>query len=133
MFQLSKEELEDWRSQFVTSNKDKMGLRRQPYAFTELGVAMLSSVLNSDRAIQMNIRIMETFVKLREMTILNKELKLAIEQVDKKMIMQDIKNEKYDNQIKVIFEYIQKLMILEEKPKRKIGFHNIKNKLNAPG
>jgi hypothetical protein len=58
MFQLTDDELENWRSQFVTSNSAaKMGLRRPPYAFTELGVAMLSSVLNSDRAVQMNILI----------------------------------------------------------------------------
>jgi hypothetical protein len=55
MFELTKEEFENWRSQFVTSNRDKMGLRYRPMAFTEQGVAMLSSVLNSDRAIQVNI------------------------------------------------------------------------------
>ena len=55
MFQLTKEEMESWKSQIVISNREKMGLRRRPYAFTEQGVAMLSSVLNSDRAIQVNI------------------------------------------------------------------------------
>src|SRR5690348_8325474 len=67
-FQLSKEELANWRSQIVTSNPaTKMGLRRPPYVFTELGVAMLSSVLRSERAVQMNILIMRAFVRLREL------------------------------------------------------------------
>jgi len=61
MFQLTEKEMQDWRSQFVTSNSIKMGLRRKPYAFTELGVAMLSSVLNSKTAIQINMGIMRAF------------------------------------------------------------------------
>ena len=68
MFQLSEEELEYWRSQIVISNPSaKMGLRRPPYAFTERGVAMLSSILKSKQAIQINIAIMDTFVRMREM------------------------------------------------------------------
>src|SRR5262245_39569905 len=68
MFQLSPAELDRWRSQFVMSNPElKMGLRRRPYAFTEQGVAMLSSVLRSKRAIQVNLAIMRTFVRLRQM------------------------------------------------------------------
>src|SRR6476660_3667459 len=67
MFRLSAEELAKWRSQIVTSNSGaKMGLRRAPYAFTEQGVAMLSSVLRSERAVQVNIAIMRAFVKLRQ-------------------------------------------------------------------
>jgi hypothetical protein len=64
MFQLTKEEMESWKSQIVISNREKMGLRRRPYAFTEQGVAMLSSVLNSDRAIQVNIQIIGKFFGL---------------------------------------------------------------------
>ena len=83
MFQLNKEELENWRSQFATSNsRAKMGLRRPPYAFTELGVAMLSSVLNSDRAIQMNILIMRAFVKMRELLATHKDLAIRIEKLE---------------------------------------------------
>jgi hypothetical protein len=82
MFQLTQEELENWRSQIAISNPGaKMGLRRPPYAFTELGVAMLSSVLNSDRAVQMNIVIMRTFVKLREVLASHKALAQKIEQL----------------------------------------------------
>ena len=69
MFQLTDKELEDWRSQFVISNSIKMGMRRKPYAFSELGVAMLSSVLNSKTAIQVNINIMRAFVVIRQMLI----------------------------------------------------------------
>lgn len=93
MFQLTDKELEDWRSQFVTSNSIKMGMRRKPYAFSELGVAMLSSVLNSKTAIQVNINIMRAFVVIRQMLITSpiskttmlqqelKELKEYIEEV----------------------------------------------------
>lgn len=75
MFQLSKQEFKDWRCQFVTSNSaDKMGLRYPPHVFTEPGVAMLSSVLNSKRAIQVNIQIIRTFIKLRKMLLTHIDL-----------------------------------------------------------
>jgi hypothetical protein len=75
MFQLSKEELQIWRSQFATSNSTvKMGLRRRPFAFTEQGVAMPSSVLNSDRAVDVNIAIMRAFVRLRGIMSTHKDL-----------------------------------------------------------
>lgn len=97
MFQLTREEFEDWKSQTVTSNSVKMGIRRMPYAFTELGVAMLSSVLNSKTAIQINISIMRAFVAVRQsvsyitdtdrrLSLLEKnftELKLDIEEIFK--------------------------------------------------
>ena len=75
MFQLNKEEFEDWRSQIATSNPSaKMGLRRRPHAFTDQGVAMLSSVLNSDRAVRVNIDIMRAFIRLRQLLATNEEL-----------------------------------------------------------
>ena len=84
MFQLSKDELENWRSQIVTSNPAaQMGLRRPPYAFTELGVAMLSSVLSSKRAIQMNIVIMRAFVRMRELLVSHKALAEKIEKIER--------------------------------------------------
>ncbi len=83
MFQLSAEELENWKSQIVISNPAaKMALRKPPLAFTELGVAMLSSVLKSHRAVQMNILIMRVFVKLRELLASNKEMAQKIEQLE---------------------------------------------------
>lgn len=74
MFEMSKEELENWRFQFGTSNRIKMGLRVQPFVFTELGVAMLSSVLHSEQAISINISIMRIFAKLRSFLLLEKGL-----------------------------------------------------------
>jgi hypothetical protein len=112
MFELTKGEFENWRSQFVTSNRDKMGLRYRPMAFTEQGVAMLSSVLNSKRAIEVNILIMRAFVKLREMVSSHKDLLRKVEEMEKK----------YDHQFQVVFEAIKQLMKEAEKPKRRIGF-----------
>jgi len=116
MFQLTKEEMESWKSQIVISNREKMGLRRRPYAFTEQGVAMLSSVLNSDRAIQVNIQIMRTFTKLREMLLAHKDLKRKIEDMEKK----------YDYQFKIVFDAIKQLLEPPTEPKGKIGFRALK-------
>jgi hypothetical protein len=112
MFELSKEEFEKWRSQFVTSNADKMGLRYKPMAFTEQGVAMLSSVLRSKRAIQVNIQIMRAFTQLRQMLSSHEDLKRKIEEME----------ERYDEQFKIVFEAIKQLIEIEGTPKRKIGF-----------
>jgi len=112
MFELSKEEFEDWRSQFVTSNSDKMGLRYKPMSFTEQGVAMLSSVLKSERAIKVNIAVIRAFVRLRQMLASNAELARKLEEMEKK----------YDEQFKVVFDAIRALMTPPETKKRKIGF-----------
>jgi uncharacterized membrane protein len=104
------------KSQIVTSSWG--GIRRaNPYAFTEQGVAMLSSVLKSKRAIQVNIAIMRIFVKLRELFSTHKELAHKLTELERKI-------EKHDEEIKGIFEAIRQLMVIAEKPKRKIGFHN---------
>ena len=112
MFELSKEEFEDWRSQFVTSNSDKMGLRYRPMAFTEQGVAMLSGVLKSERAIEVNIAIMRAFVTLRQMLASNAALARKLEEMEIK----------YDEQFKIVFEAISQLMTPSEWPRKKIGF-----------
>lgn len=96
----------------MTSNKDKMGLRYPPMVFTEQGVAMLSSVLNSERAVQVNIQIMRTFTKIRELLATNEVLRRKIEALERK----------YDQRFKVIFDVIKKLISAEEKPKARIGF-----------
>lgn len=111
MFQLTAEEWENLKSQFVISSWG--GARTPPYAFTEQGVAMLSSVLNSDRAVQVNIGIMRAFVKLRQMLASNAELARKLAAMEKK----------YDAQFKVVFDAIRQLMSPPEKPKREIGFH----------
>jgi len=83
-FKLSKGELENWRSRIVTSNPSaKQGLRRPPYAFTQEGIAMLSSVLRSARAVQMNIAIMRAFVRLRELMVAHKDIAARIEKLER--------------------------------------------------
>jgi hypothetical protein len=118
MFQLTKRETENWRSQFVTSNREKMGIRRKPYAFTEQGVAMLSSVLMSNRAILVNIQIMRTFVKMKEIIAENVEIMKRLNKIEVKLM-------KYDQDIIRIFEVIKQIMELPLTLKRKskpIGF-----------
>jgi len=116
MFELTKEEFANWRSQFVTSNSsNKMGLRYAPYVFTEQGVAMLSSVLNSPKAIAVNIKIIRVFTKLREMLFNNKDLLLRMEKIERKLSSQN-KN------IELVFQYLDELIEKKEKPIEKIGY-----------
>ena len=111
MIQLTKQEVSSLRSQNVISSWG--GRRYPPYAFTEQGVAMLSSVLRSDRAIQVNIEIMRAFVKLRQILASHTELARKLEALERK----------YDKQFKVVFEAIRQLMVpLETKQKNQIGF-----------
>lgn len=112
MFQLTKAESEILKSHFATSKRG--GRRYLPYVFTQEGVAMLSSVLNSERAIQVNIQIMRAFTQLRRMVLTNHELKRKIEEMERK----------YDKQFSVVFEAIKQLLAPERKGnKRVIGFH----------
>ena len=117
MFELSKEEFQNWRSQFVTSNSDKMGLRYVPMAFTEHGILMLSSVLNSEKAIQTNIQIMRIFTKVRQMLLDTTEMKLDIVQIQKKL-------ENQGKNIELVFSYLDELTEKkeEQKPRTKIGY-----------
>jgi hypothetical protein len=120
MFQMTKEEFEIWRSQIVISNNDKMGLRRPPYVFTEQGVAMLSSVLNSDRAILVNIQIMRVFTKMRALLESHKEILRKLELLEKKDIEQEDK-------ILLIFEYLKQLEQAKQeetqfRERKRIGF-----------
>ena len=111
MFQLTKSEFEDLRSQTVISNRG--GRRYPPYAFTEQGVAMLSSVLRSERAIRVNIEIMRAFVELRRMQASHADLARKLSSLEKK----------YDKQFKVVFEAIRGLMAPPELEKKgRIGF-----------
>jgi hypothetical protein len=103
-------------SQFVTSSKKHRGARYRPYAFTEQGVAMLSSVLHSDRAVRVNIAIMRAFVKLRHTLDTNRELARQFEQLEKRV-------GEHDEEITAILEAIRQLMAPPEKPRRQIGFH----------
>src|SRR5438093_10394642 len=101
------------RSQIVISKKGRGGRRYRPYAFTEQGVAMLSSVLRSAHAVEVNIAIMRTFVQLRRLMDTNRDLARKIEALEKK----------YDEQFAVVFEAIKQLITPPEPPKRRIGFH----------
>jgi len=122
MFELTKEELKNWRSQIATSNQDIMGLRIPPFAFTEHGVAMLSSVLNTKRAIQVNIQIIRTFTKLRQALLDNKELRKEFEE------LKHITDERFQ----IVFETLDQLINIENNPKKKIGF-TVKEKLSSYG
>jgi|SRR3972149_159288 len=110
MFQLIKEEFDNLRCQNGTSSWG--GQRYLPYAFTENGVAMLSSILNSKRAIQVNIQIMRTFTKIREMLATHKELRQKIGEIEKK----------YDHQFKIVFDVIKCLIEPAQKSGKRIGF-----------
>ena len=130
MFQLNADETGFLRSQFVTSKKERRtnwsqivtssekhrGKRYRPYAFTEQGIAMLSSVLNSDRAIKVNIAIMRAFVKLRQLLNVNRELAKKFSELEQRV-------GKHDEDITAIMEAIRQLMAPPEKPRREIGFH----------
>lgn len=115
MFEMNKEEFANWRSQFVTSIEDRMGLRYAPACFTELGVAMLSSVLNSELAIKVNIQIIRIFARMREMWMTNQEILLKLEQLDRKVTG-------HDEEIQEIFRYLKQLLNPEQPPRRMIGF-----------
>lgn len=112
MFEMSSVELINLRSQIVTSRRNWGGMRYQPYAFTEQGIAMLSSVLRSERAILVNIQIMRTFTKLRELISQNENLKRKIEALESR----------YDEQFKIVFDAIRRLISEDEKPTPEIGF-----------
>ncbi|OGI69216.1 DNA-binding protein [Candidatus Nomurabacteria bacterium RIFCSPLOWO2_01_FULL_42_20] len=112
MFQLSKQETNVWKSQIVISTAEKKGLRKRPLVFTEQGVAMLSSVLNSERAIQVNIQIIRTFTKLRELLATNTKIRHKIEQMEKK----------YDSKLRQVFDILKQLLMQESKTKPQIGF-----------
>lgn len=115
MFEMAKEELENWRTQNASSNAEKKGLRYAPFCFTEQGVTMLSCVLNSQRAIAVNIRIIRTFSKMREMLLTHKDLLLEMEEIRKKVSGQDEK-------IELIFNYLKQFIEEQEAPRVQVGF-----------
>jgi len=112
MFQLTTEEVENLRFQFGTSKRQRGGRRYLPYAFTEQGVAMLSGILNSPRAVRVNIEIMRAFVRLRRLLAAHTELAKKLSEME----------ENYDDQFRVVFDAIRALMTPPEKPRKKIGF-----------
>ena len=120
MFQMSKEEMFNWRSQIVTSNSDKMGLRYPPYCFSKHGVIMLASVIHSERAIQINIQIVRIFTKMREMLSSNKDILHKLESMQ-------IQIENHDNQLLVLFKCLEQMeadkqQMEDQKNRKRIGF-----------
>jgi hypothetical protein len=113
MFELNKEEFTNLRSQFVTSSWG--GARYKPMAFTEQGVAMLSSVLYSKQAVLVNIQIIRVFTKMRELILTHKDLLLKMEQLEKKVASQDQK-------IALVFKYLKKFIDVQDKPREQIGY-----------
>lgn len=123
MFEMSDNELEDWRNKFEVTSKDKKGLRYAPFCFTEQGVAMLSSILNSNQAIQVNIQIIRIFSKMRALIASNREIIQKLEQLDKRGLEQEDK-------ITLIFEYLKKLKTINQrevlqKNRLRIGFKSL--------
>jgi uncharacterized membrane-anchored protein YjiN (DUF445 family) len=115
MFQLTEEEWDSLISQIVISKKGRGGTRFLPYAFTEQGVAMLSSVLNSDTAVDVNIQIIRVFTKMKQLLYDNKGLWNKIEKIEQHLV-------KHDEEIKIVFEHLKKLLVQENKPRKAIGF-----------
>jgi len=120
MFQLTPDEMEDWMSQIVISNREKMGVRKRPLAFTEQGIAMLSSVLKSETAILVNIQIIRAFTKFRQLLVAHESILNRISELEKNGNLQN-KN------IKLIFQYLQKLeekrtMEIKYKNRKKLGY-----------
>jgi phage regulator Rha-like protein len=136
MFQLTNAELANWRSQIVTSNPAaKMGVRRPPYAFTEHGVAMLSAVLNSERAVQMSILIVRAFVELRKLLATNQELACKVEQIEsaqkQQTQTQELQTRTLQQHTSILVSVVQDIAKLKNPPiTRAIGFvaRNPRNK-----
>lgn len=115
MFEMTVQEFKNWRTQFATSKPDKKGLRYSPFCFTEQGVTMLSSVLNSKRAIEVNIRVVRLFIRLREVMISNKEILRKLEQLEGRM-------DKHDEEIEQLFSTIRDLVNFEIEPRKIVGY-----------
>jgi len=116
MFQLNNQELEHLRFQNGTSKTGRGGTRYLPYAFTEQGVAMLSGVLTSPRAIKVNVEIMRAFVRLRQVLASHRELARKLEELERHL-------RNHDEQIEAILDAIRQLMTRPEPDRKKIGFH----------
>jgi hypothetical protein len=120
MFQLTDEEFKDLISQNVTSSWG--GIRKLPLVFTEQGVAMLSSVLNSETAIEVNIQIIRVFTRMRELLLTHKDILVKLEQVEKTLLKQDTRMNKHEEDIQMIFAALKELLNLPREPRPRIGF-----------
>ncbi len=128
MFQLTMEEAAALRSQSATSKTGRGGRRSAPYAFTEQGVAMLSSVLRSERAIAVNIQIMRAFVEMRRMAAWHEQLAARLDDLESRMGSELGKHERY---FAAIFESLRQLAAPQPKPKRQVGFAPLQDERNG--
>ena len=127
MFELTKKEHEASRSQNATLKRGE-NIKYLPYAFTEHGILMLANVLKSGRAIQMSLRIIDVFVQMRETLLTHKDILLQLEGLEKKMLKQDKKMDKYGRDISLIFAYLKELLNPPQEPRNKIGYKISKEK-----
>ena len=115
MFEMDEKEFRNWRSQFASSNSDTMGLRHAPFCFTEQGVTMLSCILNSKKAIEVNIRIIRVFTRMKEMLLTHKDILLKLEKLEKQV-------NQNNKDVQMIFEVLKQLLDPPEVPRRQIGY-----------
>ena len=115
MFEMSTKEMELWKNQIEISSDDRKGLRHVPFCFTEQGVTMLSCILNSDKAIEVNIRIIRIFTRLREMISTHKDILLKLEEIEKKLAG-------HNDDIQLIFSALKQLISNPHKPRKQIGY-----------
>jgi hypothetical protein len=120
MFEMSEEELQHWRTHFASSNADKIGLRYAPMVFTEQGIAMLSSVVNTPRSIEVNIAVMRTFVKMRKLLIQSNEFSDRLRYLEEGVLG---KFTEHDEKFELIFDAIRQLTETKNEPRRPIGFN----------
>lgn len=115
MFEMKGKEFKQWSKEHLTEQSDIMGLRHAPFCFTEQGVTMLACVLNSKKAVEVNIRIIRIFTRMREMLLTHKDILLKLEKLEKHVMQ-------HDEDVQVIFDYMKELLEPEAGPMRKIGF-----------
>lgn len=125
MFQMNKKELENWKAKIESSSHGRGGIRYSPFCFTEQGVTMLSCILNSERAISVNIRIVRIFSRMREMMLTHKDILLKLEQLEKN-------TSRHDAEIKKIFEYLKGLLNPPKVARTLIGFNRKEENENSP-
>jgi hypothetical protein len=122
MFQMTSIELENWMSQNAISNREKKGLRKPPLCFTEQGIAMLSSVLNSETAISVNIQIIRIFTEMRKTIINNQDILLKMNFLENKINEHDNINAQYKEDIDLIFKTLRQIIQPDPEPRKRIGF-----------
>jgi len=123
MFEMNKEEFENWRTQIASSKEDRKGLRHAPFCFSEQGVTMLSCILNTERAIAVNIQVIRVYTRIRERLFIHKDTLIRLEQLEKELLKQDTRMDGHEAEIQAIFEVLKGLIKQpQEKPRPRVGF-----------